>query len=70
MQLLRYLQSTAAQMPKLLTGHGARVAEKLEELLEIKNEILALTPQLGKVIIAMRATVSKNVRLHQECARQ
>lgn len=39
-----YLQSTADQMPKLLTGHGARVAEKLEEMLEIKNEILALTP--------------------------
>jgi hypothetical protein len=36
-------------MPKLLTGH-ARVAEKLEEMLEIKNEILALTPQLGKAI--------------------
>lgn len=50
LQILRYLQSTADQMPKLLTGHGARVAEKLEEILEIKNEILALTPQLGKAI--------------------
>lgn len=37
-------------MPKLLTGHGGRVAEKLEEVLEMKNEILALTPQLGKVL--------------------
>lgn len=42
-----YLQSTADQMPKLLAGHGARVAEEVESLLEIKNEILALTPQLG-----------------------
>ena len=42
-----YLQSTAEQMPKLLTGHGARVAEEIESLLEIKNEILALTPSLG-----------------------
>eukprot|EP00438_Fugacium_kawagutii_P007062 Skav227755 [mRNA] locus=scaffold1653:26664:29966:- [translate_table: standard] len=35
-------------MPKLLTGHGARVAEEIESLLEIKNEILALTPPLGQ----------------------
>ena len=42
-----YLQSTADQMPKLLAGHGARVAEEVESLLDIKNEILALTPQLG-----------------------
>ncbi|CAK9026930.1 Probable GTP-binding protein EngB [Durusdinium trenchii] len=39
-----YLQSTAEQMPKLLAGHGARVAEEIETLLEMKNEILALTP--------------------------
>eukprot|EP00434_Breviolum_minutum_P021157 symbB.v1.2.018668.t1/scaffold1455.1/size117749/4 len=39
-----YLQSTADQMPKLLAGHGARVAEEVESLLDIKNEILALTP--------------------------
>ncbi len=44
-----YLQSTADQMPKLLAGHGARVAEEVESLLEIKNEILALTPQLWEV---------------------
>jgi len=39
-----YLQSTADQMPKLLAGHGARVAEEIESLMELKNEILALTP--------------------------
>ncbi|CAE7568610.1 engB, partial [Symbiodinium sp. CCMP2456] len=39
-----YLQSTAEQMPKLLAGHGARVSQEIESLLEIKNDILALTP--------------------------
>jgi len=39
-----YLQSTAEQMPKLLAGHGARVAQEIESLLAIKNDILALTP--------------------------
>lgn len=28
-----YLQSTAEQMPKLLAGHGARVADEIESLL-------------------------------------
>jgi len=39
-----YLQATAQNMPNLLAAHGAQVSMKVEEMLEVKDDILALTP--------------------------
>lgn len=39
-----YLQSTAQNMPKLLAAHGAQVSMEVEKMLEVKDDILAITP--------------------------